>query len=67
MTLSYHTLDTAAYEDLRYDHIKVAEGVKPRAYLDTARPLIPTIGFGFNLRDPDVRDTVLESFGFRNA
>ena len=62
MTLSYHTLSGAAYEDLRYEHIKVSEGESLLAYLDSKG--IATIGVGFNLRDEDVRDEVLKAFGF---
>lgn len=62
MTLSYHTFSGAAYEDLRYEHIKVSEGESLLSYLDSKG--IATIGVGFNLRDRDVRSEVLKAFGF---
>ncbi len=63
--LNFHALSDAAYKDLRYRVlVNVEETGNPKsiAYLDSKG--IPTIGIGFNLRVENVRNAVLDRFGF---
>ncbi len=58
---SWHTLAASNYKEDRLSFIGAAEGFELQAYLDTAS--IPTIGIGFNLRDPNIlKSTLLAIF-----
>ncbi len=59
--IRYNTLSPEAYREQRFSHIERVEATIPRPYLDSRG--IPTMGIGFNLRDPFVRDGVLNVFG----
>jgi len=64
--LDWHT-DVSDYEEQRYRIIRYTEqsggDVSLPPYMDPKG--IPTIGAGMNLRDDDVLDAVLQTFGFR--
>ena len=50
-----------------YDHMKTAEGIKLKPYVDTNDDKIPTIGLGYNLRDDEIRASVFAQFGITHA
>lgn len=56
-----HELLSPQFEALRYAVLRQLEGNEQAPYLDTARNIVlPTIGIGFNLTVPSVRDNVLD-------
>ena len=60
MIASWHrTASRADYETRRLNDISREEGVRPYSYIDTKG--IPSIGIGFNLHDPTVRDAVFQA------
>lgn len=67
--INFHLLDNilldannqTEYQRLRYDIILKAERGVPSVYLDTNG--IPTNGIGFNLRDDNILELVLNAFG----
>ena len=66
MSITWNTLDGVSYGLQRWKlFVGLEESGNPKstAYIDSKG--IPTIGVGFNLRDPAVRDAVLQSLGFR--
>lgn len=69
MLSSYSEInDEQIYQQLRYDLlVDVEESGDPKE-LPYSDPVgIPTIGVGFNLREPEVRDAILDSFGFNTV
>ena len=50
--IQYHTLISAIYADTRFRNIEKVESTITWGYLDSVG--VPTIGVGFNLRDPVV-------------
>ncbi|BAU49418.1 hypothetical protein SVA_2870 [Sulfurifustis variabilis] len=64
MAITFHTItNTTTYRDLVYNTLKSSgyEGTVYWAYADSKG--IPTIGIGFNLRDPAVFDEVIKVLG----
>jgi GH24 family phage-related lysozyme (muramidase) len=59
--IQYRTLASTIYIETRFTNIEKVEGTIPWAYLDSVG--VPTIGIGFNLRDPRVLARVLAAFG----
>ena len=62
--LSYNSLSTSDYHNLRYQVLLATEengNLKKTAYLDSNND--PTIGMGFNLTDKNVREAVLKGLG----
>jgi GH24 family phage-related lysozyme (muramidase) len=63
MLNNYTTLNTQAYEDLRYSllvNVEERGDPKEQAYPDSKG--IPTIGIGFNLSQQNIRDEILDTF-----
>ena len=63
--LSYNSLSTSDYQNLRYQVLLATEengNLKKTAYLDGNND--PTIGIGFNLTAKNIRDAVLKGLGF---
>ena len=54
---------TDNYDNLRFDMIRRLEGRELLPYWDNADDPNPTIGYGFNLRDGDVRNDVFIALG----
>jgi hypothetical protein len=52
-----------AYTRARFSYIYQFEGAKTYAYVDSKG--IPTIGIGFNLRDDNILQLVLDAFGMK--
>ncbi|WP_185232607.1 hypothetical protein [Teredinibacter franksiae] len=64
MSIGLSELSDEDYKKLRYEIIANVEGEKQIAYIDSKGYV--TIGTGFNLYEPGVRDLVLsELFGIR--
>lgn len=54
------------YPSLRFQVISNIEKLVTNAYLDTNQNNIPSIGIGFNLREPLVFDAVMNAMGISN-
>ncbi|MGB7815556.1 MAG: hypothetical protein WBL28_04310, partial [Methylotenera sp.] len=73
MPINLHLInDQEQYDLIRFKIIAQSEGRgkpgKPgELYIDSATPGHPTIGIGFNLDDPNVRDIVLAAMGITGA
>ncbi|WP_019602803.1 hypothetical protein [Teredinibacter turnerae] len=60
MSIELHELSDVDYNALRYEMIANIEGEKNHAYIDSEGYV--TIGAGFNLHEPGVREDVLSAF-----